>query len=47
MIQERIFACVFTGLHTVADARHFGYSAFAARYAELRSFAAKFFPTVE
>jgi hypothetical protein len=34
-------------LHIVADARHFGHSAFSARCAELRSFAAKNFQTVE
>jgi hypothetical protein len=34
-------------LHSIADARCFGHSAFAARYAELRSFAAKTFRAVE
>jgi hypothetical protein len=41
LIQERVFARVFTGLRTVADARCFGHSTFAPRRAELRCFAAK------
>jgi hypothetical protein len=45
--QERVFAGVFAALHSVADARCFGGSAFAARYAELRSFAAEILQTVE
>ncbi len=47
MIQERVFACVFTTLRSVADARCFDHSAFARRYAGLRSFAAKNFQTAE
>ena len=47
MIQERVFARVFTALHSDADARCFGHSAFAARYAELRRIAAKNSQTVE
>jgi len=34
-------------LHSLADARRFGHSAFALRYAELRRFAAKNSQTVE
>ena len=34
-------------MHSLADARCFGYPAFAARYAELRRFAAKNSQTVE
>jgi hypothetical protein len=34
-------------LQNIADARCFGHSAFAARYAELRRFAAKISQTVE
>ena len=47
LIQEKVFALVFTGLRTVADARYFGHLAFAPRCAELRGFAAKNSPTVE
>jgi hypothetical protein len=47
LIQERVFALVFAVLHIVADAGQFGHSAFAARSAELRFFAAKNFQTVE
>jgi len=47
VIQERVFAHVFAALHTVADARRFGHSAFSARGAELRRFAVKIFQTVE
>ena len=38
---------VFIALQSLADARCFGHSAFAARYAELRRFAAKNSQTVE
>jgi hypothetical protein len=38
---------VFTTLHSIADARCFSRSAFAAHYAELRRFAAKNSQTVE
>jgi hypothetical protein len=34
-------------LHSIANARGFGHSGFAARYTELRTFAAKFRSTVE
>jgi hypothetical protein len=44
---RKSFAGVFAALHIVADARCFGGSAFAARYAELRSFAAEILQTVE
>ena len=47
MIQERVFARVFTALHSDADARCFGDSAFAARGAKLRGFAAKNYQTIE
>jgi hypothetical protein len=47
MIQDRVFAHVFTALHTVANARCSGASAFASRYAELRRFAAKNSQAVE
>jgi hypothetical protein len=47
IIQGRVFAGVFIALHSDADARCFGHSAFAARGAELRSFAAKNCQTVE
>jgi len=47
IIQERVFALVFTALHSLADARCFGHSAFAARHAELRRFAAENSQTVE
>jgi hypothetical protein len=47
LIQERVFASVFTALHIVADATHFGHSAFSARGVELRRFAAKNLQTVE
>jgi len=47
LIQERSFALVFTASHSIADARYFGNPIFAARYAALRSFAAKFCATVE
>jgi hypothetical protein len=33
--------------HSVADARYFGNPTFAVRHAELRTFVAKFCPTVE
>ena len=47
VIQERVFARVFTALRSAADGRYFGHSALALRYAELRSFAAKISQTVE
>jgi len=47
VIQERLFACVFTKLRSVVDARCFGHSAFAVRYTELSSFAAETLQTVE
>ena len=47
VIQERLFALVFTSLRSVADARYFNYVAFAMRCVELRSFAAKIHATVE
>ena len=42
---RKSFACVFTALHSIADAWYFSHSAFATRYAELRRFAAKDFQT--
>ena len=47
VIQESVFARVFTALHSVADARYFGRFGFALRCAELRGFAAKISQTVE
>ena len=47
LIQERVFALVFAALRIAADPRCFGHSAFATRYADLHSFAAKIFQTVE
>ena len=47
VIQNRVFALVFTGLRTVADARCSRPVAFAPRFAELRRFAAKNLQTVE
>jgi len=41
LIQERVFAHVFGALHIVAEARCFRPTPFAARYAELRRFAAE------
>src|SRR5207247_9660290 len=38
---RQCFACVFSGLRTLADARCFDNATFAARSAELRRFAAK------
>jgi hypothetical protein len=38
---RKSFACVFSGLRTLADARCFDNATFAARSAELRRFAAK------
>jgi hypothetical protein len=47
LIQERVFARVFIGLRTVADARCFSHFALPPRCTELRDFAAKIFQTVE
>jgi hypothetical protein len=48
MIQERVFARVFTALHSDADAGCFDHSdSQRARGAALRSFAAKTLQTVE
>jgi hypothetical protein len=47
VIQERVFACIFTGLCTVADARCFNHFGFAPRCAELRCLTRKKFQTVE
>jgi hypothetical protein len=47
LIQERVFALVFTDLHTVADARYLSHFGFTPRCTELRGFAAKNFRTVE
>jgi hypothetical protein len=46
-IQERVFARVFTGLRTVADARYLSQLGFAPHCAELRRFTHKIFQTVE
>jgi hypothetical protein len=47
LIEEELFALVFAALHFVADARYFGHSAFSARGAELRRFAAEDLQAVE
>ena len=47
LIQRGVFACVFTVLHRIAEARQFGHTAVAQRYAGLRTFAAKISQTVE
>jgi hypothetical protein len=41
LIQERVSAHVFGALHIIAEARCFRPTPFAARYAELRRFAAE------
>jgi hypothetical protein len=47
LIQEKVFACVFDTLRSVAEASCFSYFAFALRYTELCGFADKNFQTVE
>ena len=47
LIQERVFACVFTGLRCVADTRGFSHLRFSWRYAELHRFAVEISQTVE
>jgi hypothetical protein len=47
LIQQRVFALVFTALRTVADARCFSHFVFAPRCADLRRFAAKISQTIE
>jgi hypothetical protein len=47
LIQEGVFACVFTSLRNIAGARCVRHSAFAMRSAQLRRFAAKNLQGVE
>jgi len=47
LIQERVFVHVFGALHIVAEATCFRPTPFAARYAELRRFAAENCQAVE
>jgi len=47
MIQERVFAGVFTLLQSISDARYLSHFGFAPHCAELRGFAAKNLHAVE